>query len=77
MQMYQDKQNLARMKDNRIKHKPKDKANRIKRTANALLKIDDGGEEYGNSRNSVISSRRKKERYTLQKQINGRMKKMT
>ena len=76
MQMYQDKQNLVRIKDNRIKYKPKDKGNRIKRTTNTLLKID-GGEEYGNSRNSVISSRRKKERYTLQKQVNGRMKKMT
>ena len=60
MQMYQDKQNLVRIKDNRIKYKPKDKGNRIKRTTNTLLKIDDGGEDHRNSRNTVISSRKKK-----------------
>ena len=60
MQMYQDEQNLLD-KDNRIKYKPKDKGKRNKRTTNTLLKIDDGGEDHGNSRNTVISSRKKKE----------------
>ena len=32
MQMYYDKQNLVRIKDNRIKYKPKDKGKRNKRT---------------------------------------------
>lgn len=49
------------IKDNRIKYKPKDKGKRNKRTTNTLLKIDDGGEDHGNSRNTIISSRKKKE----------------
>ena len=49
------------IKDNRIKYKPKDKGKRNKRTRNILLKIDDGGEDRGNSRNTIISSRKKKE----------------
>ena len=53
--------NLFRLRDNRIQYKPKDKGNRNKRTTNTLLKIDDGGEDYGNSRNTVISSRKKKQ----------------
>ena len=52
---------LFRLKDNSIKYKPKDKGKRNKRTTNILLKIDDGGEDHGNSRNTVISSRKKKE----------------
>ena len=49
------------IKDNRIKYKPKDNGKRNKRTTNTLLKIDDGGEDRGNSRNTIISSRKKKE----------------
>lgn len=52
---------LFRLKDNSIKYKPKVKGRRNKWTTNTLLKIDDGGEDHGNSRNTVVSSRKKKE----------------